>query len=221
MKNTIFKIIIILLIFFILFLIIRNTYSKYVTTQDSFTQSNISRWHILLNDNDISKNKDFSDFIDIKLDKNDHITENVIVPTSKGHIDLSLESTGTELAFEYEIGFLKEPSDLPDFKIYAYSLNDEEIINITEKSFPITGIVEPAVDAEGKFTNEQVINNFVLYVEWYDDLDNIFDNANDVKVSKTENAIFQLPLHIKIAQIYSNSNDTNTIITNSINKKTP
>jgi len=61
-------------------------------------------------------NEDFSEEINIKYESSDHITEGVVVPTSKGTFDLSLESTGTELPYQYEI-------IVGDPKPYTYILN--------------------------------------------------------------------------------------------------
>lgn len=201
-KKIFLKIIIILLIFFILFLIIRNAYSKYLSNNDSFTKTHISNWHILLNDEDITSNKDFSEIVEITLDENENIAENVIAPTSSGHINLVLESTDTELPFKYEIEpIVDENSNLPDFKIYGFSINNGEITELSEDEKTVTGIVIPPVDENGNFTKEEVINNFNLYLEWYDKEDNVLDNQNDVLISKLENSIATVKLKVTITQV--------------------
>lgn len=102
-QKNILKFLLLIIIFMITYLIIMNTYSKYITAEESSTKSNISKWHILLNNKDISENKDFSENLLLDLDQNENISKNIIAPTSKGHVNLTLESTGTELPFEYEI----------------------------------------------------------------------------------------------------------------------
>lgn len=98
-----FKLILLILILIVTYLIVQNTYSKYLTQTDNHSNLNISRWNILLNNKEISSNTEFSQNVKVTYEENEHIANNVIVPTSKGHFDLSLESTGTDLPFSYEI----------------------------------------------------------------------------------------------------------------------
>lgn len=101
--NKSIKIILLILVLIVLFLIIRSTYSKYISTKDSGTTFHISKWNIVLNNKNISENEDFTQDIQIIYDENtENIAQDVIVPTSKGHFEVTLESTGTELPFEYE-----------------------------------------------------------------------------------------------------------------------
>lgn len=224
-QKNIFKILILIIIFIFAFLIIRNTYSKYMTAEDSFTKSNIAKWHILLNDKDISENKLFSNYIPLEMDEDENINQNIIAPTSNGHINLSLESTGTELPYEYEIQLAKIISSdtntpdtntsldtnttvdsvLPDFRIYAYSINGGEKINLASDEITIKGTVNPAIDADGNFTDDTVKNDFVLYVQWYDEDDNIFDNHNDVIVSKLADPTATINLNVQVKQIDANN----------------
>lgn len=341
-ESNIFKILLLILVFSVCFVVIQNTYSKYLTTQDSSAQSNISKWHILLNDQNISENTNFSEIVNLELDDKENINQNVIVPAATGKVHLTLESTGTELPFKYEIktaegiptdstyelelnsywpngsggytyevvldfvtydydgpinswgpdpdnpggnyipvygypvlsfkvpdGFLLDSSNiwwaasivqegntitletyewawsydyttganifnqrlhlsydhsmnidtdkfmngvsidgktmiestLPDYRIYAYSINGGEKIELAKDEITITGTVEPPKDADGNFTGEEVINDFTLYVHWYDEDDNIYDNANDVMVSKLESPYATLNLDVKVMQI--------------------
>lgn len=104
-KNKIFKLILLIIVLIILYITIRSTYSKYITTQDSSTSSHISNWNIKLNDEDIKNKKDFSGDVQLKKDTNDNIYENIIAPTSSGTFSVTLESTGTELPYDYEFEF--------------------------------------------------------------------------------------------------------------------
>lgn len=362
-----FKYIILILILILLFIIIGSTYSKYITQTDNLTNLDISNWNIKVNNLDITENKNFSDTITLTLDQNENVTPGVIVPTTTGSFEVNLESTGTELPFQYEFkisdtqtdttssyttilkeepwssdnitftypiilnldysyldkpiwyyytntespynsgqfydeleiqivlpdGFSCEPTylenclnysidgnvvkftpqwyswnkssstdvifpdpnnptyssnnysnntltqelhltyngkidvnlddfwnsvsidgkqilknNLPDYKIVAYSLNGGEKIPVTEDNGTITGIVEPPTDADGNFTGAQVINNFKLYVEWYDGADNVFDNSQDVAASKPTSqtqGIASIPVELKVSQIDPNT----------------
>lgn len=116
-KSKTFKIILLILILIFAFLTIRNTYSKYITQTGNSSTLNISKWHLLLNDEDIRNKKDFTEDIKIEYEKSEHIAENVVVPTSKGTFSLELNSTGTELPFEYTI-------QITDDKPYIVTVNN-------------------------------------------------------------------------------------------------
>lgn len=203
--NKSVKIILLILVLIVLFLVIRSTYSKYISTKDSGTNFHISKWNILLNDKNISENKDFSQDIQITYDENtENVAQDVIVPTSKGYFEIKLESTGTELPFEYTLKVKQEEdldNSIPDFKITSYILNDNEIIELDPDQTEIVGTVEPPKDADGHFTGAEVINKFIIYVEWDDSENNILDNLEDVSISKDENISGIIPIELNIKQI--------------------
>ncbi len=202
MNNSKFiKTLLLVIIISILFIIIRTTYSKYVSSQDNSGKFGISKWHLLVNDQNIIENADFTETLTVELDSNENIAENVIVPTTTGHFDIELESTGTEKTFEYNIKFVDEDSNLPDFKIASYTLNGEAAIDIEPDQTEITGTVEPAVNDDGAFTDEEVINNFHFNIVWYDEDDNILDNYADVAISKKDPAEATIPIEITITQV--------------------
>lgn len=200
-----FKIILLILILIILYLVIRNTYSKYITSESSSSTLNISKWHILLNDKDISENTDFSSDIEIDYIPNENIANGVIVPTSKGSFSIDLESTGTELPFEYEISINQDSSSIIDYKIISYSLdNGTTITELSSDETSIKGEVIPPTDTDGNFTGEEVKNTFFIYVEWFDGnetVSDVLDNANDVAVSKITDSKGIINLNLKVTQI--------------------
>lgn len=203
--NKSVKIILLILVLIVLFLVIRSTYSKYISTKDSGTNFHISKWNILLNDKNISENKDFSQDIQITYNENtENIAQGVIVPTSKGYFEIKLESTGTELPFEYTLKVKQEEdldNSIPDFKITSYILNDNEIIELDPDQTEIVGTVEPPKDVDGKFTGQEVINNFIIYVEWEDTENNVLDNQGDVAISKNPDTMAIIPIELNIKQI--------------------
>lgn len=237
-SKKIFKIILALLIVTILFLIIRSTYSKYVTNDVKDADFNISNWHILINNLDINNEeqiKEFSETLKLNYVKNENVAENVIVPDSTGYFDITMESTGTEIPFKYEVSIDNTKSEFQDFKIISYSISNDIDLNspdadkliydlqkdIDPSESSVTGIVEPAENI-----TEKNINNIRFYVKWYDVDSNIenynemenkdfSDNYGDVKISK-EKSEFTLPIKLIVTQITHNDLNTNTTNTNTI-----
>lgn len=219
-KRTILKIILLILILIFTFLIIKSTYSKYLTATDDNASLHIANWNIKLNDEDIKENKDFTESIQLVFDENDYIDNSVIAPTSRGSFKVKIESTGTELPFQYILQIAEEQNpdsvsdavlnkaDIPDFRIYSYTLNGSAPITVDDSNKTISDIVEPPIDADGNFTGEEVIFDYTFYFEWYDGVDNILDNQNDVLVSKSNQVTSKpinpkavIPVSLKITQI--------------------
>ena len=116
-KNKILKLLLLILVLIFAYLTIRNTYSKYITQSDNNSTFNISRWNIKLNNKDIEENAEFSEDLQVTYIKDENIADGVIAPTSKGTFELSIESTGTDVPFEYEISFAED-------KPYSFVVNN-------------------------------------------------------------------------------------------------
>ena len=200
-NNNYVKTMMLIIILSLLFIIIRTTYSKYVSSQDNQSTISISKWHISINDQNIIENSDFTETLQVEFDSNANIAQNIIAPTSTGHFDIELDSTGTERSFEYVIKFVDEDSELPDFKIVSYTLNNDSEIEIEEDQTEITGTVDPDVDGGGNFTGAEVLNTFHFNIAWYDESDNKLDNYQDVAVSKKVPAEAIIPIEITITQV--------------------
>ena len=69
-----------LLWFICSFLIIKATYAKYISSISSNTGVGISGWKLLLNDQDIIQNSDFSSSLELTFPGDTYYDEDVIVP---------------------------------------------------------------------------------------------------------------------------------------------
>lgn len=349
--KKILRLLLVILILILFITIITSTYSKYVTTYDKQTGVGISRWNIKVNDNRIENDAVFTKSLKVDFDNNPNMATNTIAPTRQGTVELVLDSTGTQLPYEYDIkivdgdvdyessyqtiltddweqggvfyyqmkiiidyshldtpiwyqynlnrdpwwGYVYTPvtvdlelpdgfrlestqiygvnnvqlngstlsfvpeewnwqqaspmtyvpddpgmtisrhsnnkcevslhlsydesididvedfwkslsiagkkllkTNLPDYRIYAYSLNGGEKIYISDTVTSVKGTVQPAATID-----EEVINTVLLYVEWYDGPDNIMDNAADVAVTKIDNPFGTVPIGITVTQLDS------------------
>ena len=64
----------------ITFMVIKATYAKYLSSIDSNANIHISGWKIILNNQDIMQNSDFSENIDLIFPGNDYYIPDYIVP---------------------------------------------------------------------------------------------------------------------------------------------
>ena len=349
------RFILIIIILILLFTIIRSTYSKYVTAFEKSTGAVLNAWNIKVNDERITTDANFTNNLIVNFDENPNIAPNTLAPTRTGTVPLTLDSTGTQVPYEYKIEIvegnvdyestannilvnswigngnktyemiididyssLDEPiwyqasysrapwweekftpktieftlpegftiannnnifgiqpdcitvngthvtvtpnqwawppsdagsyvdpndptktytsyssnkitlrfqttynngdtdltvdkiatnitldgkkifkSNIPDYRIYAYSLNGGEKVILDDTITEISGIVQPAADI-----NTVVKNEILLYVEWYDGPDNKMDNAEDVNVTQSDDPYGTVPIGVFVTQVY-------------------
>ena len=152
-------------------------------------------------DEKITTNANFTNTLSVNFDTTPHIAVNTLAPTRTGTVPLTLDSTGTQVPYEYKIEIVEDDvnyeSNIPDYRIYAYSLNGSEKVVLDDTITSITGIIQPAADI-----TTEVKNNVILYVEWYDGPDNKMDNAEDVKVVQSDNPYGTVPIGVFVTQVY-------------------
>lgn len=184
-KNKIFKLILLILILIFAFLTIRDTYSKYITQTGNSSNLNISKWHILLNDEDIRNKKDFTNDIKIEYEKSEHVAENVIVPTSKGTFSLELNSTGTELPFEYTI-------QITDDKPYSVTVN-----SITPGDNTTPYLYDVTLDIKN---NNSTLTNWTLDFELPEPILQDSSNVDTTDTYEIENNILKIESQTEFTQ---------------------
>lgn len=207
-KKTL-KNILCILILIILFLIIQSTYSKYIEKEDKKTEFKISGWNILVNGINITEEKNFSEELDLKFEENENIKNDVLVPTSTGYFTLEIDSTGTDIPFEYDIS-LGKSANIEDFKIISYKEDDKTPKEVEPTDESIKGIINPPENINSE--NKHILT---FYVKWYDKdssiagYDNLdenekdkADNYHDVYNSKSQiDANIKIPVNLKVTQL--------------------
>ena len=120
-----------------------------------------------------------------------HIAEGIIAPTSEGYFELNMDYTNVDVSFDYEISITPNAnSSVKDLVPTGYSINDGEIINITNNS-TITGTI-----LKNDTTRQQ---SLCIYIKW-DDESGTMDNAADTATTIPENATTLLDVNISFTQ---------------------
>lgn len=180
----------IFLLFLCFGLLLVSTYAKYLSEYEKTTTANLAKWKLFINNSDISKNSDFSASITPIFDSNPHISNNIIVPTSRGYFDLEIDCSNTDLSFSYTIDIDNSASDVLDFKVTGYSLDEREIIPFSESS--ITDTVLSTSD-----TNKL---SYRIFVEWDDSENNMTNNIEDTQLA-INNAISIINVNVSFSQL--------------------
>lgn len=174
MKNS--KKFLLLLIFIcislLLFFIIQ-VYAKYKTSTEGSTSFAIANWNILVNELSIKNNTDFSNSIVPVFVENEHISNNIIAPTSEGYFDLNLDFSNVDVSFKYEISaHAAENSSVQDLVSTGYSIDDGEKIIFKVYNTPIT----ETIPLSSGIKNRKIR----IYILWNDDeTSQTMDNSAD------------------------------------------
>lgn len=164
------------------------TYAKYRKQITTEVNANVASWNIKINDEAIANKKKLANSITPIFDENEYVKANTLAPGVTGHFDIIIDSSNVDVDFTYEItASLAEDTDLKDFKITGYELNDSGTINKYDSS--ITGdLVKNTKNTKIRF-----------YVAWVDDDTNEMDNSEDTTYAVNHNNVIY-NLTIKFTQ---------------------
>lgn len=134
------------LLFLIITIIsIRTTYARYVTSLTATSYVELGRWLILVNNQNIIENSDISDIITpVFSADSEYITEGKIVPTSTGHVEITIDYEEVTVPFKYEISYEYDAATiLEDFNFTSYSINGGEEVSVESTGGILTDTIYP------------------------------------------------------------------------------
>ncbi len=168
--------------------LMQATYAKYVTTADTNATFTIARWSILINDQDIKENSNFTNLIVPEFNGTENIKEDVIAPTAQGTFEIDIDGNGTDVSYTYTITVDYDDSNsVDDLIITKYTIDD--INYVYTMGDPITDDV--LVNAQDKNTH------ITFYVEWNDDEQTqTMNNANDTMTTVNGAAAFRVNVNV-------------------------
>ena len=177
--------------------LMQETYAKYISSASATADLTVARWSILVNNQDIVDNSNFTNTITPQFAGTTHIKQGVIAPTAEGYFEIELDGTDTDVSFDYTISV--GPADdntVTDLKISRYVTD-----NVT---YNYTG------DITGTFllNDQNKTKNITFYVEWNDDaLTETMDNFDDS--AATIDGVAALEVTVNVIQKASNNQNNN------------
>ena len=178
---------------FLLFFMIQ-VYAKYITSTEGSTALTIANWNILVNNQSIKNNIDISNSIIPVFSENEHISSNIIAPSSEGYFDLNLDFTNVDVSFKYEItASAHKNSSVQDLVSTGYSINDAEKIDFETYNTPITEIIP--------LSSETKTRKIRIYILWNDDEDTQTMNNSDDTLSTVGETPALLHVSVSFTQI--------------------
>ena len=185
------KIFIALLSLLYLITLVQDTYAKYTSSANANTNITISRWNILVNDQDIKNNSNFTNTIKPTFEENENIASGVIAPTSKGYFDIIIDGTKTDVSFQYNINLaLSSLNTVSDLRLTNYKVNDDDTLHQIENN---------VISNQVLYNSDNKIIKYRIFVEWIDGETETMNNEADTEA--TINGIAAYDIAINITQI--------------------
>ena len=165
----------------------QDTYAKYVSSASANADLTIARWNILINDQDILEESNFTDTIVPTFEGTTNIKSGVIAPTAEGYFDIVLDGEDTDVSFTYTISLDdNEDNTVTDLVITKYEIDGVEY---QYDGSDITG------DILFNDLNKTVAITF--YVEWNDDsATETMDNADDSEAANSGTAALDISVNV-------------------------
>ena len=166
--------------------LIQSTYAKYLSTADADTNITIARWNILVNNQDISQNSNFSEVLEPTFTGNENIKDGVIAPTATGYFDITLDGSTTDVSFSYDISFSEaDDNTVTDLKITKYEIDGHSYTY----NGPISGNI--LLNDKNRALTVRV------YVEWVDQTDDeTMTNVDDTTAANSGVAKFKVNVNV-------------------------
>lgn len=180
------------------FITIKDTYAKYITSTNGDANINIARWKILVNNQDVTQNKEITNVITPVFDGNDNIASNVIAPTAEGYFDILIDASNTDVSLKYEITTSNsDDSSVSDLQISGYSIDD------SEKQTAMTDDGQVKIENSIFYNSKDKDLKLRIYLKWNDDSDNgaTMDNTKDTEATQIENSKAKVNVQVKFIQI--------------------
>ena len=168
--------------------LIQSTYAKYVTSADANANIAIARWNVLINNQDVKNNSDFSSKITPVFAGNDNIAANIIAPTSTGYFDIIVNGNNSDVSFTYTITLSNDINT---------KVTDLKLVNYTLDGGTVTNFVDNKITGDVLLNDSNKTHTIRVYVMWNDDSSTeTMNNASDTAATSDGKAIMDINVNL-------------------------
>ena len=167
----------------------QDTYAKYVSTASASADLTIARWNILINNQDILEDSDFSDTITPQFAGTTNIRSGVVAPTAEGTFQIVLNGNDTDVSFSYTISIDEnDDNTVTDLQITKYVIDNVEYAYNGD----ITGTILYNAAVKTK--------TITFYVKWNDTVGTqTMNNAADTQAANS--GVAALDVNVNVIQL--------------------
>ena len=101
----------------------QDTYAKYISSATETADLTIARWSILVNNQDVVNQSNFTDTISPVFAGTTNIKNGVIAPTAEGYFDIIINGSNTDVSFTYTVSIDTSDCEVEDLIITGYTVN--------------------------------------------------------------------------------------------------
>jgi hypothetical protein len=166
--------------------LMQDTYAKYLSSATENAELTIARWSILINNQDVVNESNFTDTISPVFAGSTNIKSDVLAPTAQGYFELILNGENTDVSFQYSIGIDTTDCAVEDLVITSY-----EIDGVT---YPFSGT---NVVGNINLNDPSRTKTIKFNVAWNDDAaTQTMNNAADTAAAAEETAAFSVDVNL-------------------------
>ncbi len=166
--------------------LMQETYAKYISSANASAELTVARWNVLVNNQDILQNSNFSDKIAPTFEGTTHIKNGIIAPTAEGYFDVTVNGEDTDVSFEWTLTLEPdETNTITDLEIVKYSIDNVEYA------------YNDAITQRVLLNDVSRTKTVRVYVRWNDNAaTETMDNADDTAATKTGVAAIKVDLNV-------------------------
>lgn len=158
------------------FNLIQDTYAKYSSDANASTNISIAKWNILINNNDIKNNKDFSNSVAAVFTGNENTNDGYIAPTAEGYFDVVVNASNVDVSYNMNMDInVSNNSDVKDLVITGYTVNNGPLTSLNTSSYTLTSNVS--------YSDSVRIYTYRFYVKWDDSENSSMSNEEDTNTT--------------------------------------
>ena len=214
--NNKVKLLIFLLCVIVLVSTVNATYSRYASAASGTVTTNLARWQIFVNRENITSNYGTSMTFTPTILPNEHVAANKIAPSSKGYFDVIINPVNVDVSFTYDINVnIPEDSMITDIKVTDYAIieGDEITDDTTFDKIPLSTSTLTNTLIYDNETENFAFSPFIIrmYFAWVDGENETMDDESDGiigdMVASEEDTKFELGIDINFKQ-YTGEEET-------------
>lgn len=170
--------------------LIQSTYAKYVTSTTGTANLTFARWNILVNNQDVTNNSNFSTTIQPNFTGTSNIRSGVIAPTAQGTFDITLDMSQVDVSLDYTVSAnISNTNTVTDLKIKSYTIGN------TTTAYT------------GSFTNRLLLSNanrtvtITFNVEWVEDAQDGATMNNAADTAAATSGVAAIDVSVNFIQV--------------------
>ncbi len=161
----------------ITFMVIHTTYAKYVTVLPANANVDITSWNLILNNQDITNESDFSENLNLVFPETQYHSDDALVPGATGYFDLNIDASNVNLSFKYTVTCtFPSTNDITDLKIVAFAVDGHSTDLHSDRTEFVDNTTTPMINYVQSSATSSTLR---VYVKWEDE--DVNQNLNDIQ----------------------------------------